>query len=636
MFRVANADFIADKLASELLPLQEFREVTKNAQEAIARKQAHSSEAMTGRIEFDIDWALLGETQQWLLACADSGDGMTRAELERYTTTLAVEGASGNQSLTGNQGMGLKISGPTRHKRGILIRTWKQGEGWMVQVGWDPERREYGLIEFDQGGNVVVPAEQSSFPDFVLASGSGTVVTFLGNLDGDNTFKPDGRNNNWLFKYLHQRFFQVHDAAELVVRVPSGAPEEWPTSLEAARDRMRGVGGKSFNLSRVRGTSSVWSEASSKLGQDFSGCVELAGDPQADVPPARMHWWVFPTEGSDVSSRTNGGGSVAVLYQNELHDWRLNNQSSPFFARSGILFGKNRIGLVLEPLGERVTSDFARAHVLIGGEAVFDSEAAVVWADEFRESLPDQIRDTMAEEQSKLRAEDPDRAKRIRTRLEDVMSLLRPKRFRRSPDGPDRADGARSDGPGSGDPNLMERPVGPGSRRKPGGRRGVGAALASLSDSGEGAREIYSQTALEPMWVHESAARGFPIVGDDGSGLTDRAAGLIGEDAVTAPKLALNRDFRGLRVLVESVNEWGNPEGDSDKSQLIADACEEWVEQKMVEVVIGLRQLENGSTWTASQYDHALTPVGLTAAFMADRYHTLREVKRQVGPIRAK
>ena len=28
-------------------------------------------------------------------------------------------------------------------------------------------------------------------------------------------------------------------------------------------------------------------------------------------------------------------------------------------------------------------------------------------------------------------------------------------------------------------------------------------------------------------------------------------------------------------------------------------------------------------------------PVALTGAFMADRYHTLREVRRQVGGIRA-
>jgi hypothetical protein len=54
----------------------------------------------------------------------------------------------------------------------------------------------------------------------------------------------------------------------------------------------------------------------------------------------------------------------------------------------------------------------------------------------------------------------------------------------------------------------------------------------------------------------------------------------------------------------------------------------------MIEAVHGLRQLENGSTWTTSNYDDALSPVGLTAAFMADRYHTLREIRRSVGTMR--
>jgi hypothetical protein len=58
------------------------------------------------------------------------------------------------------------------------------------------------------------------------------------------------------------------------------------------------------------------------------------------------------------------------------------------------------------------------------------------------------------------------------------------------------------------------------------------------------------------------------------------------------------------------------------------------VEQKMVEAVNGLRQLENGSTWLPTHFDDALSPVALTAAFMADRYHTLREVKRAVGSMR--
>jgi hypothetical protein len=96
----------------------------------------------------------------------------------------------------------------------------------------------------------------------------------------------------------------------------------------------------------------------------------------------------------------------------------------------------------------------------------------------------------------------------------------------------------------------------------------------------------------------------------------------------------LNRDFRGYQTLLAAINDWANPEGDDDKALKIEALVREWTEQKMIEAVEGLRQLENGRTWLTEHYDEALSPVSLTAAFMADRYHTLREVKRAVGGLR--
>jgi len=87
-------------------------------------------------------------------------------------------------------------------------------------------------------------------------------------------------------------------------------------------------------------------------------------------------------------------------------------------------------------------------------------------------------------------------------------------------------------------------------------------------------------------------------------------------------------------MILQHVNEWGNPDGDSAVATAIEQFTQEWIEQKMVEAVTGLRQLNNGSTWTVTAYDDALSPVALTAVFMADRYHTVREVKRQIGPMR--
>lgn len=638
MFRVENADFIADKLASELLPDQEYREAAKNAEEAIRRRLQADPSSGLGRIEYDVDWPMLQLTDAWYLACADNGDGMTRSELERYMTTLAVQGAGRNQSLSGNQGMGLKISGPTRHKAGILIRSMKNGERTMVQVGWNPTANEYGLIPLGPDGGLIVPVGAEMFPKFIVEQGSGTVVTFLGNAELDNTFSPASRPRGWLFKYLHQRFFRFSDdGVDLFVRVPVGDVDEWPRTREEAEDRQRGLGGRSFNLSKVRGTAAIWDDASDRQGPDYRGVVDLPGEPGGDVPAARLHWWIIPAgPGSDVSTRTASGGSIAVLYQNELHDWRTSNQANPYFARLGVLFGKTRMGFVLEPLGSTITSDFARAHVLVGGKPVFESDAWHVWSDQFRTDMPDPIKRTMLEEQARLQVEDPDRARRIRERLKDVMQMLRPRRFRRMLTGDVMAGGHPATGGDGSNGHVVERRPNAGTRQNAGATRGIGAVLTQIDDqAGEPATEVYSILRLEPKWVSESESDSFALVNGNGKGLHDRAAALAGEDGITAPILLLNRDFRGYQAILAAVNEWANPDGDNGKADVIETYTQEWVEQKMIEAVNGLRQLENGSSWTAVNFDDALSPVSLTAAFMADRYHTLREVKRQVGSLRS-
>lgn len=632
MFRVENADFIADKLASELLPNQEYREVAKNAEEAVSRRLAGEGVA-NGRIVFDVDWPIREETGQWFVSCADNGDGMTRSELERYMTTLAVQGAGSNQSLHGNQGMGLKISGPTRHKNGVLIRSLRGQERTMVQIGWNGE--EYGLIPLGPNGELVVSVGEDMFPAFVREQGSGTVVSFLGSSEGENTFSPPDRPRGWLFKYLHQRFFRLSDdGIEVLVRVPSGDEDDWPRTYEEAQARQRGEG-RSFNLSRIRGTASIWTDAADRQGDGFRGHVDLYGDAAADVPAARLHWWILPSgPGTDVSTRTSSGGSIAVLYHNELHDWRASSQANPYFARLGVLFGKPRIGFVLEPLGTTITSDFARAHVLVGGKPVFESDAWLVWSEQFRAALPEAIKRAMSEEQARLQAEDPDRARRIRERLKDVMALLRPRRFRQQTDGVVHAGGSTVTGSDGGSGQTLERPVGPGRRPKGTAARGIGAVLTQIDPSGEPSVDVFSILNLEPRWVSEDEAETFAIVRGNGRGLHDRAAALAGEDGATATILLLNRDFRGYQAIIAAVSDWANPDGDDAKAAAIEAAAQEWVEQKMVEAVNGLRQLENWSTWLPSHFDDALSPVALTGAFMADRYHTLREVKRAAGALR--
>ena len=273
--------------------------------------------------------------------------------------------------------------------------------------------------------------------------------------------------------------------------------------------------------------------------------------------------------------------------------------------------------------------------MLVGGTPVLESEAWLTWAEQFRAVMPEKIRETMADEQAQLEVEDPDRARRIRDRLKDVMQLLRPRRFKRDKDGKLIASGPTVTGPGNGNGPVDERPGGPGKRRANNTTRGIGAVLTQVDGAdAEPATEVFSLLQISPQWVSESEAESFAIVQGEGKGLHDRAAALAGEDGATADILLLNRDFRGFQAIIAAMNEWANPDGDEDVSKKIETFAQEWVEQKMVEAVNGLRQLENGSTWTATNFDDALSPVALTGAFMADRYHTLREIKRQVGPLR--
>ena len=639
MFKVENADFIAEKLAGELLPNQEYREGYKNAEEAVERRikaeRAAGLEPAPGRIEFDVDWALHAQDNSlWYLSVADNGDGMTRAEIEKYTTTLAVTGANQNQSITGNQGMGLKISGPTRHKEGILLRSLKDRQRTMVQIGWTG--REYDLMPLNANGDVVVEVPEELFPDFILEQGSGTIVTYLGSTKKANTVAPENQPRVWLFKYLHQRFFRLGNGdVALMVRQPARDVSEWPHSREEAD------AAQFFNRAEVIGTGGQWDKYADRPGGGGHGIVDLPGLSSAGIPCARMHWWVLPAPGpgNDLTSRTYGGGSLGVLYQNELHDWRTGGPANPYFARLGIIFGKQRIAFVLEPVGDGISSDFARAHVLMSGRPVFEGEAWAWWADAFRERMPDVIKQTVAEEQQRLHEEDPERAKRIRDRLKEVVAMLRPRRARRNPEGSITASGEDVTGSGSDNQgSSYDRTAGgrtDGRRSDSNRQQGIGSLLPQVdTEKGEPASEVFSVLSLNPRWVTEAEADGMTIVNANGKGLRDRAAALAGIDGLSAPELLLNLEFRGYRMILQHINDWGNPDGDNGVATAIEQFTQEWIEQKMVEAVTGLRQLNNGSTWTSNAYDDALSPVALTATFMADRYHTVREVKRQIGPLR--
>lgn len=638
MFSVENGDFIADKLASELPRDQEFREALQNEIEAVIRLAAVRANTWIGRIEIDIDWSvasLLDDYTGPKVCIAGNGDGMSRAEISKYTTTLAVEGANQNQGIRGNQGCGLKIAGPTRHHAGVLIRSLKGGEASMALVAF--EGGEYGFQPLNSAGDLVlllrddlVPA---LFPSFIVENGSGTVVTFLGMSPDDNTFKPaDKSANTWLYTYLQKRYFRIDGwPVEIKCRVPAGSLDEWPQSATEAQDRSRGGEGRAWNLSRILGTGAEYDRVAGD-GLGVGDELTLLGEPTRGIPDARFHWWVIDDDARNrLTPHTHGPGSMAVLFQNELHDWRTGNNANPWFARFGITVGKHRVFLVIEPLGDLVHSDFARARVLLEGTPLMEHEAIDFWAAQFRrpDTMPPAIKAAIDEELVKLgEDDDPDRDRRIRKRLEGTLNLFPTKRYRRSPNGALHATGDVAGVGGTGE-LVGSRSITSIGRGSPTSGRSH-HKLDALTKDGDPAEEISPKDWIKFNWISEEAAEKYTLVNANGVGFKDRAAALVGADALTATELVLNRDFRVYRGLVEKLSEELNPQGDDAVEQLIVRNTQEWIGQKMIESVLRIRQLQNGSTWLAEKYEDALSPVALTAAFLADLAQSYNMVKRAV------
>lgn len=651
-FDFENADFVADKLEAELLPNQEIREAFHNELEAVTRRAAEKlreNAAYKPWIRVGVDWTRVeveareGEPV-WRLSVLGNGDGMTANELQRYAKTLAVSGANNNQGKGGNQGMGLKISGPTRHPAGVSIRTLRDGEATMCKLGRDASTG-YDFLPIGAHGDRTVDisnAVEAFFPDEIIAAGSGTVVTFYGVEGTEDTLL--GQPSNWVEKYLNTRYGRLDENIDIKVDVPvhQGASEVVTTSADnqdMISGRVSDTDTMYFKPSSVLGTQPLWDEASdwyrakAELDHETHSYVECAGDPENDIPAARVHFWAFSSEsrGKDVTSRTAGAGRIAVMFQGELHDWREGVGANALFARFGIAWGKSRISLIIEPLGgfEEVDSDFARAHVMLtrSKTQVMEHDAALqTWTSQFKAAMPDAIKAVISEARDEALG-DQDVTSEIMKRISEMLNRLKPQRYRRRVGGMSRASGpvpgagsGRATGSGTTKPSPTGPPTGAGSD----------PLLGLLDDLGEEATEAKNPPLLIGAgWHTETEINSQAIVGEHD--VTDRAAALVGENASTADYLALNQEFRGFTRFVEEIDHEMNPAGDEDLTKLIEQKCREYTQQKMIEAVLGVRQLENANHWMANEIADALDPTALTTAFMADRFYTWQTIKRTVG-----
>lgn len=609
-----HAAFLLERLAADSAPLQEYRELTKNALEAIERAQ--EDEKKTGaapppgghRVEWDVEWVALGaqvdagQKPTYKLSIWDTGDGMTGEEMVEYINHLAS--SSGVQALDRNFGVGAKITAGVSNPAGLIYTSLKNAEVNQIHFWRDPETDEYGIRPYQLRDGTYHHwrrLKPTVLPKEIVAAGHGTMVTLIGRSADQNTMEaPAGAIGavRWLVRYLNRRFLAFPDGVTVRVReFAKSSPAEWPTEPKTyAREgaMMRQAFGQANYLDKN---------------------AEGSGEVRLDAGHATAYWWLLKDGGKiGDPSYWLSSGHIAALFHDELHELRDGNAGIRQLMHFGVLFGPRRVVIYVKPdEDQEMTPNTARSQLLANGEPLPWED----WAAEFRDKLPDAIRRMMEE----LLSQDSDgnQEEAIRQRLKRIEDLMRTTRYRRNPAGSTNVSGnttGGSAGEGEADETTRKRP--------PGGAGGTAADLYGAfvdDEEGDPADPVNPKPQFpEIRWV--SVANGMRSVDDN---LEDRAASYVNSSQNV---LLVNEDFRVYTDLVTHfVRQY---EGYPGVEKTVPEVIREWYAQQLVEAVLGVLAVRGSAKWPPNDVEKALSEEALTSVVML-RYNLYQQVSRVLG-----
>ena len=582
---VANTGFLLDRLGEDCHPLQFLRELTQNSIEAIARTSERS-----GEVVWDVDWNYYDLQGVLKLCVIDTGDGMTGPEMVTYINQLSS--SFSQQSLAGNYGVGAKVAAATRNHAGLIYLSWKDGQGSMVHLWRNPETQEYGLRQLqrpDGSYGHYAAVEDAVKPD--LIRNNGTMVLLMGSTgESDTVSAPEGASSpsRWVAKYLNSRYYTL--PAGVTIR----AREGW---LNPREDRDRNI------LRQVVGQRKYLQKHS-----DAKGELPVTG--------ATVRWWILKDERAltQNSGFIESSGHVGALYRGELYEMATGRAGMSQLQQFGIILGHRRVVIYVEPetgKRRRLSTNTARTSLLIDSAPLPWAQ----WAIEFRERMPEEIRNLIDEVAARSKA--TDHSNTIRDRLRSILDLYRISRYRLTPTG--RYEVNEMHTVRGRMPRRGARKQGPRSAR-PGHRAGGAGGVYSifLKKNGVRADKIKPDPFPEVRWI--SVIDGTREAGD----LEDRAARYL----IDQNRLLVNADFR---VFEDMVDRWAKELSDRKAPRsLVRDAVRTWFEQSLVETVLGVQALRNAQEWSIDDIDKALSEEALTSAVMP-RYHVNIAIKRELG-----
>ncbi|HOX45660.1 MAG TPA: ATP-binding protein [Myxococcota bacterium] len=386
----------------------------------------NSIEAGATRVEFGIEWQAVAKHGQYRRTVADDGAGMDGEELLGFFSTLGA-GAKKIGGVHDNFGVGAKIAALPWNPEGVVVISYKGGQGSMIWIVLDEAAAEYELVEFEVGSGrrcVIPPGPLDDGIDWAAVKPDwlqdhGTIVVLLGSGENPHTVlgNPEAGEGDikGLSVYLNSRFWDLTGIGVKVAELRSPKPTQWPEGPED-RDNSRRP-----NVRRILGARHWLVEQVNDEGElDVSGEVTMAGG------RVRLEWYLWKGERPAIHSYAQKPGYIAVRYHGELFDL---SKGKALFRTFGVVESKvqQNLTLVLEPQLYKagngcwgVHPDQSRNRMIFTGDGEKGVQLPMSdWGQEFAAAMPESIREAIRQAQGELGGTVKD--ENYRKRLQDTF-----------------------------------------------------------------------------------------------------------------------------------------------------------------------------------------------------------------------
>ena len=388
---------LIDSWRNQISQDQQYREFTQNSIESIKRVQKQNPE-YKGIIKWGIDERYLNKHKVKKLCIIDNGEGMTPQEMLLNLNSL---GGSTRNNEYYNHGCGAKIAGLAHNREGLIYRSWKNGQGYVAKFMRN-EMGRYGMVKIKNRNTHPLPEIEKP----AEIKEHGCMVTLLGDSPEQNTTEPvkgnygtllkNSRNskNEWLSAYLNTKFYHV------------------PNNIKISCSR----------FTTNTGVTNIIRGHEYGLGLDF----EKQDEVQLTKTKVKIFYRKNASREQDGrSNKTNylTNGQLAIVNQDEVIKLEFSSGGgvNPLPAW-GLQCLKKNVALVLIPEGQ-FRQNIERTDLTHEGMSI--NEQLNLWKTEFREAMPQWLKDIEAKKQLEQMEKDND----TETRLKNLSPLFKKERF---------------------------------------------------------------------------------------------------------------------------------------------------------------------------------------------------------------